>query len=206
VATSNRSHKKKMPNPLPESRPHIAAEGELERGVRIEDCHVNGKRIGDAFSPEQWQQFNFRNTDEGLAEAAGRKAGRTDATAPAVETVRDAFSGACSQRRDDLQSGMEPWEATDPLKELADQHVGKGMSPKFLSENRIARDGLRGFRLVKDENGNPVKVRGLVLAEMPVEKVAQRNAFYRGKGNAAVAQIRDQYRREGGDTAVGKIE
>jgi len=181
-----------------ESKRFGAPEGTFPESSVL-NCHVGGVLIRDL--PVEVQcKILYQQTDEGIAE---RNEGKVES---AARVTRDEFTGACDRRRDAIESGMEPWEAPNPLKEVADAHVGPGMSPKFLSPNRLDKEGTRGYEIVHDpKTGEPVKVRNMVLAQMPKTKVEQRNKFYRAKANQAIQEIQRQHREEGGEMAVGEV-
>ena len=188
---------------IPDSRPPVAPAGTFPESS-ILDCHVGGILVRNL--PTQVQTaILYQQTDEGFEE---RNKGKVEA---AARVTRDEFTGACQARRDGIKvSGMEPWEAPNPLKEVADKYAEPGMSPKFMSPKRLDKEGTRGFEVVRNERGDPVKVRDMVLGHMPISKVEARNKFYRDKANAAVAEITRQYREEGRESgfsvSVGDIE
>ncbi len=77
------------------------------------------------------------------------------------------------------------------------------MKPKFLSASRVKENGGTGmYQVVKNEDGDPVRVKGMILAHVPEAKAEARNRHYRERGNMALKQITDQYKKEGGSTAV----
>lgn len=194
-----------MTQGIGESKRFNAPEGTFPAST-ILDCHVGGMLVRNL--PSQVQTaILYQQTDEGIAEA---NEGKAEAGTTARVT-RDEFTGACQARRDGIRDqGMEPWEAPNPLKDVADRYAQPGMSPKFLSPRRLDKEGTRGFEVVRDKRGDPVKVRDMVLGHMPISKVEARNKFYRDKANAAVAEITKQYREEGREggysVSVGDIE
>lgn len=184
---------------IPDSKPPVAPEGTFAE-KSILDCHVGGVLVRD-LPVEVQGRILYQQTDEGIAEAnEGKVAG-------AARVTEDGFTKTCQHRKDAIvNQGMQPWEAPDPLREVADKHVRPGFKGRFLSPSTIDQRGMRGFEPVRDKDGNPVKVRNLILGEMPEEKARQRNEFYRDKGNNAVKEVERQYRQEGGASAVGSIE
>ncbi len=183
---------------IPDSKPPAAPAGTYPEPA-ILDCHVGGVLIRD-LPVEVQGRILYQQTDEGIEEF---NRGKVEG---AARVTRDEYTGACLERRDAIrEQGMEPWEAPNPLKEVADAHVEPGMKAKFLSPKRIDEAGTRGFEIVRHENGEPVKVRNMVLGQMPASKAEQRNKHYRDQANAAIAEIKRQYAEEGGATAVGDI-
>jgi hypothetical protein len=182
----------------------FAAENEEKNAAheRMLECHINGVAIRELnLEPQVLAALDYWATDEGIEEKNSRPNVRPDS---GVRLGADAHDKSLQQRRDDvIDRGMELYEARDPLKEVADRHAQPGMKPKFLSSNKVKDlSGAGDYSIVKDSNGDPVRVRGLVLGHVPEERAAARNRHYRDKGNQLLKQLGEQYKREGGDTAV----
>jgi|HubBroStandDraft_4_1064222.scaffolds.fasta_scaffold67106_3 hypothetical protein len=161
------------------------------------DLHVGGMLVRDL--PECVQKHIRRcQTDEGIAADNEGKDPRR------VEIGADGFAKALDQRRDDVKvRDYDSYEARDPLKEVADAYAVPGMRPKFLSPKGVKdRGGTGDHVVVKDEKGDPVTVRGMVLGHMPEARAESRNKHYRDRGNNLLKQITTTYAKEGGVTAV----
>lgn len=189
---------------IPDSKPFIAPESErLEAGVdRILKCHIDGVLVADLkLEPQVLAALDYWGTDEGIAEKNGRPMVRE---ASGVTLAADGFDKSLQQRRDDVKErDIELYEARDPLKEVADAHAQPGMKAKFLSDKKVKENGTTGdYQIVKDAQGDPVRVRGMVLGHAPEGRIRARNKHYREKGNSALRQITEAYKREGGLTAV----
>jgi hypothetical protein len=104
----------------------------------------------------------------------------------------DRFEKSVEQRRDFRARETQPWEAPDPMKELAEKHTPPGMKPKFLNPAKCDREGTRGFEVVKDALGNVVKLGRMMLGIMPIEKSKARGEFYRRKGAERLQRIDEQ--------------
>jgi hypothetical protein len=169
---------------------------------RMLDCHINGVAIRELnLEPQVFAVLDYWATDEGIEERNARPNVRPPS---GVELGREPFNKALEQRKDDVRDrGMETYEARDPLKEVAERYVGKGMKPKFLSPARIKdAGGVGDYQVVKDENGDPVRVKGMVLAEMPIARAEARNRHFRERGNKMLRQIGEEYQNSGGKMAV----
>jgi hypothetical protein len=144
-------------------------------------------------------KLSIQHTDEdiaernaGRAEPSGIQVGHSGARAPM--TARE-FGRSVEERRDFRQDATtDIFEAPDPMKEIIEKHVPLGMSAKFLSPGKIEQEGLRGFEVVKDSKGDPVKLGRMVLGVMPKPKAKARNTFYRNKGTATLAKIEEDFR------------
>lgn len=161
------------------------------------DLHVGGMLVRDL--PECVQGHIRRSqTDEGIAED---NEGKSDLH---VEETSDEFSKALRHKRDDVKDrDFDSYEAHDPLREVADKYAVPGMRPKFLSPKGVKdRGGTGDHQVVKDANGDPVTVRGMILGHMPEARALARNKHYRDRGNKMMAQIAADFKKEGGATAV----
>jgi hypothetical protein len=190
-----------------ESKIFCAPEAEkLPSGVdRILGCHINGVPIADLkLDPQVLSALDYFATDEGVAEKEANPNARPSS---GISLGAGPFEKALDQRRDDVKQRDVPlYDARDPLKEVADRYAKPGMRAKFLSRARIKDEGGTGIhQVVKAENGDPVTVKGMILAHAPEEVVAARNAHYRGRGAALLSQIGEKHVREnGGDAALAQ--
>lgn len=186
---------------IPDSKPFIAEET-AQQVSRIETCHINGVAIADMnLDPQVLAALDYLMTDEGIAE----KNSRPDVREPSGVTLgQDPFSKALQQRKDDVRDrGFDTYESRDPLKEVADRHAVPGMRPKFLSQARLKDSGGPGdYTIVKDANGDPVKVKGMVLGHIPEDRARARNKHFASRGNKLLNEIGEKYKQEGGSTAV----
>jgi hypothetical protein len=209
-----------------ESKIFCAPEGEFPEN-RLLGCHINGVAIRELnLDPMVLSALDYYATDEGVAEKNARPMVREpsgievnpdrqdrrwvaeSSQGPGHWETRirstDEFGKALDQKRDDvIERGMPSWMARDPLKETADKYAKPGMKPKFLSKRRIQENGGTGdYVVVKDEKGDPVSVRGMILGHMPTEMADARNKHYRDRGNNMIDHIKKTYKEEGGKTAV----
>lgn len=169
---------------------------------RIQECHIGGVRIGELnLEPNVLGALDYWQTDEGIEERNSRPMVRE---CSGIQLGHDGFDKSLEQRRDNVrEAGMDLYQARDPLKEVADRHAVPGMRSKFLSAAKIKDGGGTGdYEVVKGDNGDPVKVRGLILAHVPEQVAAARNRHYRKRGNDLLKSMTDSYKKEGGETAV----
>jgi hypothetical protein len=170
-----------------ESKRFIAG-GTRDPFEHIRGLHMGGQPVEKVVPIKNAHLITYAHTDEGIAE---RSAGKAE-TAAHVRSVsgdrarvtatdRDAM---LAERYDFRKNELQPWEAPDPMKELVEAHIAKGMRAKFLSPRRMAKDGTRGFDIVKTGNGDPVKLGEMILGQMPEDRAEARNAHYRDKDRA----------------------
>jgi hypothetical protein len=137
---------------------------------------------GQSIPPHLRHALPSRYSDEGMEEFESRPKAFS-------ETLADAFDKQLHRRADFLRTEMEPWEAPDARKELANAHTPAGHVPRFLSDNVVNQHGLRGWKPVKTENGDSVKLGNMTLASMPKEVVARRKKAMAGRTADAIGQI-----------------
>lgn len=148
---------------------------------RLAGRHVGGIPIED-LDEELVARLSIQHTDEDIA---ARNAGKVDT---GVRVTAGPLEKAIEHRRDFRRENNEPWEAPDPMKELIDAHVAPGMRAKFLSPTTSARQGTRGYEVIKDK-GEPVKLGELMLAQIPAEKAEARQRAIRQRGQARMDEI-----------------
>lgn len=179
-----------------ESKTFNAPDGTFEENP-ILNLHVAGVLVRD-LPVEMHSKIVYSQTDEGIA---ANNEGKVE---NAARVTSDGWNKALEQRRDDLtERGMESYEARDPLKEVADAHATPGMRPKYLSPRKVKENGGTGdYEVVKDASGDPVRVKGMILGQMPEAKARARNRHYQQKSNQLLKQMTEKYQQEGGATAV----
>ena len=152
----------------------------------LSGCHVGGVLV-EALPAHRLVGLFWKQTDEGMAAA---NAGKTPIK---VRVVAGELEHAIERKRDFMLQESEPWLAPDPMRALADEHVVRGMHPRFLSQARLNKEGnyTRGYEVVRGENGDPIKLGTLVLSQMPQDMADKKNAHYEGKGNQAMKEILD---------------
>jgi hypothetical protein len=174
-------------------------ETRLASGVdRILKCHINGVAVAEMnLGPEVLSALSYGATDEGIAEFNARP----DVREPSgVSLGKDEFAKSLDQRRDDVKvKDMPLFDARNPLLEVAEKFKVAGMKPKFLSAARVKDEGSTGiYEVVKKENGDPVKVKGMILGHAPEDVVKARNAHYQKRGNQMLQQVVEKHKQENG--------
>lgn len=99
-----------------------------------------------------------------------------------------------------------------PMEEAVMKYGSPGMAPKFLSERCIGVLGMRGYVIVKDEKGDPVKVGTLIMGEIPIRMAEARRRHYAEQSNQDVRDAADQFEdtaaraiRDGGKSGVSVL-
>lgn len=188
---------------IPDSKPFVTPEEErVESGVdKMLSAHINGVLISSLnLDPQVLAALDYYATDEGIAEKNARPNARE---ASGIEQGAGPWEKSLQQKRDDvIERGYDSYEARDPLREVAEQYAVPGMRPKFLSEKKTKDGGNRDYQVVKQENGDPVKVRGMILGHIPERVAIARNKHYQQRGGQLLKQLEQKYKEEGGPTAV----
>ena len=89
-----------------------------------------------------------------------------------------------------------------PMEEAVARYGTPGMAPKFLSERCIGVLGLRGYVIVKDERGDPVKVGTLIMGEIPMRMAEARRRHYAKESEDDVRGMGEAY-EDVADRAIG---
>ena len=110
----------------------------------------------------------YANTDQGLQDALDKRT----TPLPVVEIVRSEWDALLQQRED------QPWAPRDPLQEAQDKFGKPGFQYRGLSDRVCKKRGMRGWEIVKQANGDPVNINGMILGRMPIESARQRNKYY----------------------------
>lgn len=88
-----------------------------------------------------------------------------------VQSVADAFRKRILEipvREVEIEAEREDYQAlADPLRSAVEKYGKPGFAPKFMSDRSIAVLGMRGYEMVKDEHGDPVKVGTLLMTLIP---------------------------------------
>lgn len=178
------------PGVIPESR---VFGGGGDRIAALAGLHVAGLPI------EEWCEdksdfeigrMSFAFTDEGLEQQRKADAARARRSAGSGREGGDEEEKWLIERGDQrIAEGFDPGYAKDYRKELADKYVGPGFAPKFLAEKALhnGRDP-RGYEIVKDENGEPVRDRTSILGQIPEEKALKRRSVFQAQHNALQRQ------------------
>lgn len=178
-----------------ESRTFAAPEGTFEESP-ILNMHVGGVLVRDMPISAQGRILH-QQTDEGIAAA---NEGKSDIRV----SVGDPLKKQLARKKDEvLNVGMETWEASDPMKEVIAQHGRPGFRNRFLSDATVKNKGLRGWQPVIVD-GEPVKLGGMTLGEMPEGKARARNAHYSELGNQRLKQVTEKYMETGRGTALSE--
>ena len=187
---------------IPDSKPFSAPSAELTKVDLLLASHIGGVLISELNLPAHvLAALDLRATDEGIAEAAANPNLREPS---GISLGKGPFEKALDQRRDDVRQRDMPLSISrDPLKEVADAYAVPGMRAKFLHSNKVKDSASTGdYEVVKNAAGDPVKVKGMTLAHIPEERAEAIGRHYRERGNGLLRQIGEQYKREGGETAV----
>jgi hypothetical protein len=147
--------------------------------------HFGGKPV-EAMPEADVARLAYQHSDEAIA---ARNAGKVDS---AARVTAGPFEKSVAARRDFRQAQKEPWEAPNPMGEIADAHTPPGMTPKFLSPAKLDREGPRGYEIVKNAAGDLVRLGRMVLGIMPKERSKLRADHYRGLGNARLKRIEQE--------------
>lgn len=134
-----------------------------------------------------------------------------------VASVADAFRKRIMQipcRTVEIEADRsDAMIMAEPMEEAVQKYGTPGMAPKFLSERCIGRFGLRGYVIVKNENGDPVTVGTLIMGEIPIRMAEARKRHYAELSNEQVRTMQESFEESaaeeinrGGKTGVSVLK
>lgn len=82
---------------------------------------------------------------------------------------------------------------SNPMREAVQRYGRPGMAVKFLSDRCMDVLGRRGYEIVKDEKGAPVKIGTLIMGEIPEEWAERRRQHFAEESESAVRAQEDAY-------------
>lgn len=154
-------------------------------------------------TPEADQNFAHvilgPSNDELAAQQAQAEAKRKASGYPKVEVLRDTTVPRPEASAEKIMDGWEdiefdPLGMLDPMASLKKAFQKPGMALKLMSESVNNRLGQRGYRVVKDENGDPVRMGKMVLGEIPERFAKARRQAAIEKSNSELGQINNAQR------------
>ena len=99
-----------------------------------------------------------------------------------------------------------------PMEEAVLKYGSAGMAPKFLSDRCIGVLGLRGYEIVKNENGEPVKVGTLIMGEIPLRMAEARRDHWARESDELVREVAEEFEekaaraiRDGGGSGISVL-
>jgi hypothetical protein len=181
------------------------SEANLSDPRHMSNCTVNGERV-----PEHlWALLPYELTDQGSAERELANFGKPKPSG--VSITRDELHGRIGQRGEDLSRGMrsidangvvrseiiergiQPYDASDPMRELVLEHVPVGMRPLFLSSRRITATGsTRGYTIARDERGEPIRLGTSILGYIPEDRAIAIQKGFEDKSREAQREIYEE--------------
>jgi hypothetical protein len=82
---------------------------------------------------------------------------------------------------------------SNPMREAVARYGRPGMAVKFLSDRCNQVLGMRGYEVVKDERGDPVRIGTLIMAEIPLDWAERRLQHYADEATSALREQEAAY-------------
>ncbi len=87
----------------------------------------------------------------------------------------------------DMDDALDPL-LVNPMVGIIQRYGRPGFSNKFLSEACNKQFGLRGYQIVKDEHGDPVRMGTLILGEIPTALAERRRQHWADESRALIQE------------------
>src|SRR5579875_423626 len=110
---------------------------------------------------------------------------------PKVQLVSDAHDKQMDAYAD---LDFDPLGLSDPLAQIKNEYGREGFALKALSDNVNNKLGRRGYQIVKDENGDPVRFGNMVIGEIPERIAQQRRKAPIVRSNDELSSIQNAHR------------
>jgi hypothetical protein len=154
--------------------------------------------------------------EKAVPDALMQKGLRTAIAKFGVDSVAEAFAQRIlriPQRTVEVEADRsDAMIFAQPMEEAVQRYGTPGMAPKFLSERCIGVLGMRGYVIVKDEHGSPVKVGTLVMGEIPMKMAEARRRHWAEQSEQSLAETADQFEdsaaraiRDGGKSGISVL-
>jgi hypothetical protein len=169
---------------------------------KLRGTHINGVPFeiwAKGMPDEIVSRISYSLTDEGLA-IQDRLVAR-ERELPFGGAANDPDQKKILQRGDELDAGLGAEFSLDPLKEVLAPYQEPGYAYKFLSDMCVRHLGMRGYEVVKDKNGDPVKYADLTVGRIPQRIADARRKKYVAESDERVKSMPAKY----GD-AVSELE
>lgn len=92
----------------------------------------------------------------------------------------------------ELDTALDPL-LMNPMRAAVERYGSPGMAVKFLSSRCMDVLGMRGYEIVKDERGDPVKIGTLFMGQIPQEWADRRLLHWANESREALAQQEDSF-------------
>jgi hypothetical protein len=92
----------------------------------------------------------------------------------------------------ELDGALDPL-ISNPMEEVVRRYGEAGFAYKFLSEGAIKYRSMRGYEIVKDENGDPIKVGTLMMGRIPQDWAERRRRKFAEDSEAKLREQEDQF-------------
>lgn len=136
---------------------------------------VNGRPF---YELDAYQQLHmpYALTDQAMEERNEKNRDSKGNPHSGVKLLKsEGFDQAIAKRA----HANEPWECENPLADAQAKYGRPGFRNRGLSPTVVQKRTLRGWEVVKDKNGDVVKVGNLLFGEMPEESAVRRNEYFR---------------------------
>lgn len=174
------------PNRPPQVDP---AFGHLLSGRSNEELYAKQAELNKLRAEQGLPRIEFGRSEEEkktVARAHGEHVKGLSKHHPTLEVALENWG--------DLEN--DPLGQSDPLAALKEKFGGPGVALKLISPSVSEHLGSRGYKQVKDSNGDPVKCGKMMLGYMPEKFAQKRRDDARDRANARIRTVNDSMKEE----------
>lgn len=155
------------------------------------EFHDRLERYGQEEVASAFQEIIFKKGELGLPDPIMRKGVRRSIAKFGLEATAQAFYDRIMRIpartvEIELDGAIDPL-LSNPMRELVARYGQPGMAVKFLSDRCMDVLGKRGYEIVKDEHGDPVKCGTLYMGLIPEAWAERRRQHWAAESQGQIA-------------------
>lgn len=159
--------------------------------------HERLEKFGKEAVGRAFQELILKKGEDAATDAIMKKGLRASIAKFGAEATAQAFYRriqAIPERvvEVEMDSELDPL-LTDPMREAVARYAAPGMAVKFLSDRCMTVLGRRGYEIIRNEHGDPVKVGTLLMGWIPQEMADRRKRRWADESQSAVKETEENY-------------
>jgi hypothetical protein len=164
---------------------------------RCPEFHDRLEKYGKEAVAEAFHDLVMKKGELAAPDAIMRKGLRASIAKFGKEPTAKAFYDRIMQIPErvveiELDDVIDPM-IVNPMRDLVARYAPPGMSVKFLSDRCMDVIGKRGYEIVKDERGDPVRMGGMFMGIIPEYIARRREEHFVEESDSQLAEMQDAY-------------
>jgi hypothetical protein len=161
------------------------------------EFHERLERYGLAAVAEAFRTLIMTKEEMACPDAIMRKGVKASIRQFGKEATADAFRDRILRIPShvveiETDTNLDPM-LSNPMRVAVEKYLEPGFSVKFLSERCMDVLGMRGYEIVKDKRGDPVRIGTLYMGQIPKEWAERRRQHFADLSTDAVKEQEDAF-------------